>query len=56
MVLCPDQNPFIEPGVSPVMFTSMPGIIVICEVGAAPRGRPYPDMENGQAQGPVPTG
>ena len=30
-------------------------MIVISDVGTAPRGRPYPGIENGQARGPVPT-
>ena len=38
------------------MATSWHGIIVVGEVGTAPRGRPFPGMENGLAQGPVPTG
>jgi hypothetical protein len=39
-----------------------PRIIILRTVGTAPRGRPYPTIgqcpaiENGQAQGPVPTG
>ncbi len=32
------------------------GIIVVREVGTAPRGRPHPGTEDGQARGPVPTG
>jgi len=38
------------------------GIIVVCvgegpcALPTAPRGRPYPGIENGQARGPVPTG
>jgi hypothetical protein len=38
------------------MPNHMHGIIVISEVGTAPRGRPYPGIENGQARGLVPTG
>ncbi len=39
-----------------IMPNSMPGIIVICVVGAAPRGRPILGIKNGRAQGPAPTG
>ena len=27
------------------------GMIVVCEVGTAPRGRPFPGIENGLAHG-----
>jgi len=39
-----------------IMPNHLPGIILISEVGTAPRGRPFPGIENGLAQGPVPTG
>ncbi len=39
-----------------IMPNHLHGIIIISEVGTAPRGRPYPGIENGQARGPVPTG
>ena len=52
----PDHYPGIELDVMQIMPNHLHGIIVICEVGTAPRGRPLPGIENGQARGPVPTG
>ena len=58
----PDHYPGIELDVMQIMPNHLHGIIVVC-VGAgpcarptAPRGRPYPGKEKGQARGPVPTG
>ena len=56
MVSRPDQHPFLGSGVSFIMPDATHVDIVVCEVGAAPRGRPFPGMEDGLAQGPVPTG
>ena len=54
--------PGIELDVMQIMSNHFHGIIIICAVGTAPRGRPmaphgrlYPAIENGQARGPVPT-
>jgi len=52
----PDHYPGTELDVMQIMPNRLYGIIVVCEVGAAPRGRPFPGMEDGLAQGPVPTG
>jgi len=52
----PDHYPGIKPDVMQIMPNHLHGIIVVCEVGTAPRGRPLPGIENGLAQGPVPTG
>ena len=52
----PEHYPGIELDVMQVMPNHLHGIISISEVGTAPRGRPLPGIENGQARGPVPTG
>ena len=51
----PDHYPGIELDVMQIMPNHLHGIIVVREVGTAPRGRPlpgmeYPGIENGQAQ------
>ena len=51
----PDHYPGTELDVMQIMPNHLHGIIVVREVGTAPRGRPNPGIENGQAQGPVPT-
>ncbi len=50
-----DHYPGVELDVMQIMPNHLHGIIVVC-VGTAPRGRPYPGKEKGQARGPVPTG
>jgi len=52
----PDHYPGSELDVMQIMPNHLHGIIVVREVGTAPRGRPLPGIENGQARGPVPTG
>ena len=52
----PEHYPDIALDVMQIMPNHLHGIIVVCEVGTAPRGRPLPGIENGQARGPVPTG
>ena len=52
----PVHYPGIELDVMQIMPNHLHGIIVVREVGTAPRGRPNPGTVNGQAQGPVPTG
>jgi len=68
----PTYYPGIELDVMQIMPNHLHGIIIIRAVGTAPRGRPYPGIENGpypgigngrypgigngQARGPVPTG
>jgi REP element-mobilizing transposase RayT len=52
----PIHYPGVELDEMQIMPNHLHGIIVVCEVGTAPRGRPNPGIENGQAQGPVPTG
>jgi len=51
----PDHYPGIELDVMQIMPNHLHGIIVVCEVGAAPRGRPFSMPGNGRAQGPSPT-
>ena len=52
----PDHYSGIELDVMQIMPNHLHGIIVVRDVGTAPRGRPNPGIENGQARGPVPTG
>jgi len=52
----PGHYPGIELDVMQIMPNHVHGIIVVRAVGTAPRGRPNPGIENGQARGPVPTG
>ena len=58
----PDHYPGIELDVMQIMPNHLHGIIVVrvgegpCALPTAPRGRPLPGIENGQARGPVPTG
>ncbi len=56
MISYSSQHAFFGLGVSFITPNLMHVNIVICEVGMAPRGRPFPGIENGQARGPVPTG
>jgi hypothetical protein len=51
----PDHYPGVELDVMQIMPNHLHGIIVVREVGTAPRGRPNPGTDNGQARGPVPT-
>ena len=51
----PNHCPGIELDVMQIMPNHLHGIIVVCEVGAAPRGRPFSMPGNGRAQGPSPT-
>ena len=44
----PDQYLGIELDVMQIMPNHLHGIIVVCEVGAAPRGRPNPQIEIGR--------
>ena len=45
----------LELDVMQIMPNHLHGIIVISEVGTGPCACPNPDIENGQAQGSVPT-
>ena len=61
-----NEIPVYYPGIALDVMQIMPnhlhGIIVVCvgegpcALPTAPRGRPLPGIENGQARGPVPTG
>ena len=51
----PDHYPGIELDVMQIMPNHLHGIIIVREVGTAPRGCPNPGTEYGQARGPVPT-
>ncbi len=51
----PDHYPGIELDVMQIMPRRLHGIIVVREVGTAPRGRPFSMPGNGRAQGPSPT-
>ena len=51
----PDHYPGIELDVMQIMPNHLHGIIVVREVGTAPRGRPFSVPGNGRAQGPSPT-
>ena len=44
----PEHYPGIELDVMQIMPNHLHGIIVVCEVGAAPRGRPNPHIEIGR--------
>jgi len=52
----PDHYPGIELDVMQIMPNHLHEMIVVSAVGTAPRGRPYPGKEKGQARGPVSTG
>ena len=51
----PEHYPGIELDVMQIMPNHLHGIIVVREVGTAPRGRPFSVPGNGRAQGPSPT-
>ena len=51
----PEHYPGIALDAMQIMPNHLHGIIVVCEVGTAPRGRPFSMPGNGRAQGPSPT-